>query len=64
MQLLQANRVAEPYTSKLEKNEQGFNGVASLIGPLIADLAKELQEAKVEEDHSQGDYAAFMSESF
>ena len=63
MQLLQADRVAEPHTSKLEKNEQGFNDVASLIGSLIADLAKESQEPKVEEDHSQGDYAAFMSES-
>ena len=63
MQLLQADRVAEPHTSKLEKNEQGFNDVASLIGSLIADFAKESQEPKVEEDHSQGDYAAFMSES-
>ena len=63
VQLLQADRVAEPFTSKLEKKQQGFNGVASLIGSLIADLAKESQEAKAEEDHSQGDYAAFMSES-
>ena len=46
MQLLQADRVTEPYTSKLEKNEQGFNDVASLIGSLIADFAKESQEAK------------------
>ena len=30
---------------------------------LIADLAKESQEAKVEEDRSQKDYAAFMSGS-
>ena len=29
---------------------------------VIADLAKESQEAKVEEDHSQGDYSAFISE--
>ena len=63
MQLLQADHVTEPYTSKPEKNEQGFNDVASLIGSLIADLAKESQEAKVEEDHSKGDYAAFVSES-
>ena len=62
VQLLQADRVAEPYTSKLEKNEQGFNDLASLIGTLIADLAKESQEAKVEDDHSQKDYAAFVSE--
>ena len=52
-----------PYTSKLEKIEQGFNDLASLIGTFIADLAKESQEAKVEEDHSQKDYAAFVSES-
>ena len=36
---------------------------ASLIGTLIADLAKESQEAKVEEDHSQKDYVAFVPES-
>ena len=63
MQLLYADRVAEPYTSKLEKNEQGFNDFALLIGILIADLAKESQEATVEEDHSQKACAAFVSES-
>ena len=35
----------------------------SLIGSLVADLAKESQEAKVEEDHSQQEYEAFMAES-
>ena len=41
----------------------GFNDVASHTGSLIADFAKESQEAKVEEDHSKKDYAAFVSES-
>merc|ERR1712136_271492 len=63
VQLLQVGPVAEPFTSKLEKNEQGFNGVASLIGSLVADLAKESQEAKVEEDRSQGEYEGFMKDS-
>ena len=44
------------------KNEQGFKDVASLIRSLIAGFAKESQEAKVEEDHSQECCAAFMSE--
>ena len=63
VQMLQVDPVAEPFTSKLEKNEQGFKGVASLIGSLVADLTKESQEAKVEEDHSQGDYEGFMKDS-
>ena len=63
LQLLQADRVVVPFTSKLGKNEQGFNDLASLIESLIADLGKESQEAKVEEDHSQKDNAAFVSES-
>ena len=42
---------------------EGFSGVVSLIGSLVADLAKESQEAKVEEDHSQQEYEAFMAES-
>merc|ERR1719434_220613 len=63
VKLLQADPVAAPFTSKLEKNHEGFNGVSSLIGSLIADLAKESQEAKVEEDHSQSEYEGFMKES-
>ena len=30
--LLQADPVAEPFTTEFEKNRQGFHGVASLIG--------------------------------
>ena len=63
VQLLQADPAAEPFTSKLEKNHEGFNGVASLIGSLIDDLAKESQEANVEEVHSPGDYEEFTKES-
>ena len=50
-------------TPPSSRKMSGFNDVASLIGSLIADLAMDSQEAKVEEDHSQGDYAVFMSES-
>ena len=35
----------------------------SLLGSLVAYLAKESQEAKVEEAHSQGDYEEFLEES-
>jgi len=63
VQLLQADPVAEPFTSKLDKNHEGFNGVASLIGSLVADLTKESQESKVEEDHSQAEYEGFMKDS-
>merc|ERR1711916_164025 len=63
VQLLQADPAAEPFTSKLEKNHEGFNGVVSLIGSLVADLAKESQEAKVEEANQQGDYEEYMKES-
>jgi len=63
VQLLQADPVSEPFSSKLEKNHEGYSGVVSLIGSLVADLAKESQEAKVEEDHSQQEYEAFMAES-
>ena len=63
LHLLQAVPVAEPLTSKLEKDHEGFNGVSSLIGSLFADLAKETQEAKVDEEHPQLEYEAFMSES-
>ena len=52
-----------PFSSKLEKNHEGYSGVLSLIGSLVADLAKESQEATVEEDHSQQEYEAFMAES-
>merc|ERR1719259_1128225 len=48
VQLLQADPAAEPFTSKLEKNHEGFNGVASLIGSLIADLAKESAQSRAE----------------
>ena len=63
VQLLQAAPVSEPSSSKLEKNHEGYSGVLSLIGSLVADLAKESQEANVEEDHSQQEYEAFMAES-
>jgi len=63
VQLLQADPVSEPFSSKYQKNHEGFSGVVSLIGSLVADLAKESQEAKVEEDHSQQEYEAFMAES-
>merc|ERR1712136_673443 len=63
VQLLQADPVSEPFSSKLEKNHEGYSGVVSLIGSLVADLAKESQEAKVDEDHSQGDYEDFTKES-
>ena len=32
LHLLQADPVAEPFTSKLEEVHEGFNGVSSLIG--------------------------------
>ena len=63
VQLLQADPVSEPFSSKYQKNHEGFSGVVSLIGSLVADLAKESQEAKVDEDHSQQVYEAFMAES-
>ena len=63
VQLLQADPVSERFSSKYQKNHEGFSGVVSLIGSLVADLAKESQEAKVEEDHSQQEYEAFMAES-
>merc|ERR1711916_205586 len=63
VQLLQADPVSEPFSSRLEKNREGYSGVVSLIGSLVADLAKESQEAKVEEEHSQQEYEAFMAES-
>ena len=63
LHLLQAVPVAEPLTSKLEKDHEGFNGVSSLIGSLFADLAEETQEAKVDEEHPRLEYEAFMSES-
>ena len=53
----------EPFSSKLEKNHEGYSGVLALIGSLVADLAKESKEAKVEEDHSQQEYEASMAES-
>ena len=53
----------ESCTSKLEKNHEGFNGVASLIDSLVAVLAKGSQEAKVGNAHSQGDYEEFTKES-
>ena len=55
--------LSEPLTSKLEKNHAGYSGVISLSGSLIADLAKESQKAKLEEDRSQQEYEAFMAES-
>ena len=63
VQLLQADPVSEPFSSKLEKNHEGYSGVLAVIGSLVADLAKESQEAKVEENHSQQEYEAFMAES-
>ena len=60
VQLLQADPVSEPFSSKLGKNQEGYSGILALIG---SDLAKESQEAKVEEDHSQQEYEAFMAES-
>ena len=59
VQLLQADPVSEPFSSKLEKHHEGYSGVLALIG---SDLAKESQEAKVERDHSQQEYEAFMAE--
>ena len=47
VQLFQAAPASEPFSSKLQKNQEGHSGVLSLIGSLVADLAK------VEEDHSQ-----------
>jgi len=63
VQLLQAHPVSEPFSFKLEKDYDGHSGVVLLIGSLVANLAKESQEAKVEEDHSQQEYEAFMAES-
>ena len=63
VQLLQADPVSEPFSSKLEKNHEGYSGVVSLIGSLVADLATESQESKVDEEHSQQEYEAFMAES-
>merc|ERR1712135_95438 len=40
VQLSQADPVSEPFSSKLEKNHEGYSGVVSLIGSLVADLAK------------------------
>ena len=63
VQLLQADPVSEPFSSKLGKDHEGYSGVVSLIGSLVADLAKESQESKVDEEHSQQEYEAFMAES-
>ena len=63
VQLFQAAPASEPFSSKLQKNHEGHSGVLSLIGSLVADLAKESQKANVEEDHSQHEYEAFMVES-
>ena len=46
-----------------KKYHEGYGGVTSLAGSLIADLAKESKEAKVEQDHSLDEYEAFMAES-
>ena len=54
--------MSEPFTLKLEENHEGYNGVVSLTGSLIADLAKDTQEAKVEEGHSQAEFEAFTAE--
>ena len=40
--------MSEHFTFKLEENHEGYNGVVSLTGSLIADLAKDTQEAAVE----------------
>ena len=63
VQLLQADPMSEPFSCKLEKNHEGYSGVLSLIGSLVADLVNQSQEAEVEEDHSQQEYEAFMAES-
>ena len=62
VQLFQAD-APDPFASELEKNHEGYGGVTSLAGSLIADLAKESQEAKVEQDHSLEKYEAFLAES-
>ena len=41
VQLLQADLVTEPSTSKIEENQQELKDGASLMGSLVADLAKE-----------------------
>ena len=48
MQLLKADPVSEHFTFQLEENHEGYNCVVSLTGSLIADLAKDTQEAKVD----------------
>ena len=63
VQLLRADPVSEPFTSKQEKNHEGYVCVTSLIGSLIADLAKESKDAKVDEDHSQQEHEVFIAES-
>ena len=63
VQLLQADPVSEPFSSRLGKDHKGYSGVVSLIVSLVADLAKESQESKVHEEHSQQEYEAFMAES-
>ena len=51
LQLLQADPAVVPFRSKLEEKHEGFSCVVSLIASLVADLTKESQVAKVEEDH-------------
>ena len=56
LHVVQAVPVVEPFTSELEEDHEGFNGVLSLNGSLIADLAKETQEAKVDEEDAPTKY--------
>merc|ERR1719183_1218907 len=45
-----------------KKNEEG-NGVIQMINILVADLDKEMQTAKVDEENAQEEYEVLMSDS-
>merc|ERR1719296_594975 len=52
----------ETFGAYTKKSENG-NGVIQMIDLLVKDLDKELQEAKADETHAQGQYEAMMEES-
>ena len=63
VQVLRVDIVSEPLISKLKQNHKGYISVTSFIVSLIAVLAKESKDAKVDEHHSQQECKAFIVES-
>ena len=61
--VLAVNRLNSFYAPRFQGNHEEYSGVVSLIVSVVADLAKESQESKVHEEHSQQEYEAFMAES-